>query len=1116
MKKVFSKRIFISLLVLLTLVFTGLAINLKDTTSAAVSENKGTINVYLIGGQSNAVGYGADTNDVLVSTDSRFSTGFDNTIYFGQQERWSGNNQFTDFVPVKLGYGTGNGWLVNVEDYRSGAEIGIASALADNGEMNAVIKCAWGATAIYPDSYNGTAHSVGTWTPPSYMEANNVNTDAAKFGGMYSWFVETVTSGIAKLVEDGYVPVIKGMWWMQGEAEMFSTEMASQYDELLTALIKDVRKDVSKITGQDCSAMPFVFGLPSWNTNYSGAPAFEQEVRQNMQKVANDTSIVNVDCIDCEGLVQHDMWHFDAASQKYLGETFIAKLNNLNETNINFNESISVFSNPTIRLDDNEGLKFAAKIANYDQANEYNYGMIIIPTDYLTDNEITGDYVNAFKAKDIDIIDLTCLVNHADYDGDGYVEDYIQGTITDIKYNNINRLFTGIAYIKDSSGNYLYTSTVNDSISRLASEKLLEVKSTDANYQKYFKFANLGVNQLNGVPEAEANSEANFDLLVDSSINIGFGKILSGEKINLSQSPSINYAVTYSSSNEDVVIVDNNGYVSGIAEGSAIITIKSFNVTKEVAVTVGPKQVGNVLIDGVKDAGYGDFVEEVTLDGDRYYKLSAVKNSEGVVIFAQGLFNTDVSIEGSSDMGANTNFEFKLNGGNQSFVMKNGSYAGVSQYVYNVTSQSGKYLHTIELFIAKVLIKNWSDTQDVQINYAWKTPTENAAIYDSIADIQYMSNWGNSSDWHSYHTLGTITNGTGFVSEPANLFVSTSGLKGIDIPSPFVMDGTVSAQETAVLGAYQITCSGGSETVLKGTVKDGDLYLAITITHGAWSTYNTGGNWYKNDNFEFYLNGKRNVILFINGNACIPIDFDGGAATTTTSGTKQVTVLELYKKGNQDIYKLSINANGDGFGWNGIAWGTDGASSLYVSSNGLSVSNGSYSINGVALDGDFNDSIWTANVKTNVITKTVNTGTSSTPVTVTTMGTKTVDGVYFGFTVNHTKAPNVSTNGTSNWYTFMNVEVHFNSSAEQFLFTCLQTSNASSNMYGYCKTVTSGTGYVSTFELFIPNSAVGTTSSASSVEFTMAGWFETGWTDVLRVGNWNATHKVSANGISVK
>ena len=38
------------------------------------------------------------------------------------------------------------------------------------------------------------------------------------------------------------------------------------------------------------------------------------------------------------------------------------------------------------------------------------------------------------KNKNIEIINLTCYINHDDFDGNGYIEDYIQGSITNIKY----------------------------------------------------------------------------------------------------------------------------------------------------------------------------------------------------------------------------------------------------------------------------------------------------------------------------------------------------------------------------------------------------------------------------------------------------------------------------------------------------------------------------------------------------------------------------------------------------------------------------------------------------------------------------------------------------------
>ena len=234
------------------------------------SENADTvsekiINVYLIAGQSNAVGYGMDTGNKIANSDRRFVKGFDNVLYYGSLERWNGEALDEKFQPVTLGMG--------VAQDRSGAEIGIASAIADKGEMNAIIKCAQGATHLYPDTQYEVSLNYGTWTFPTYIEKNNVNlSENPMIGYMYTRFESSVREGIEMLIAEGYTPVIKGVWWMQGEAEMFTTQMASAYRELFETLITDMRNMLSDATGYDCSETPFVCGLPKWNTNHSPLP----------------------------------------------------------------------------------------------------------------------------------------------------------------------------------------------------------------------------------------------------------------------------------------------------------------------------------------------------------------------------------------------------------------------------------------------------------------------------------------------------------------------------------------------------------------------------------------------------------------------------------------------------------------------------------------------------------------------------------------------------------------------------------------------------------------------------------------------------------------------------
>ena len=59
----------------------------SDTADAG---NAKIINVYLIAGQSNAVGYGMDTGNKIASSDERFTEGFDNVLYYASLERWNG------------------------------------------------------------------------------------------------------------------------------------------------------------------------------------------------------------------------------------------------------------------------------------------------------------------------------------------------------------------------------------------------------------------------------------------------------------------------------------------------------------------------------------------------------------------------------------------------------------------------------------------------------------------------------------------------------------------------------------------------------------------------------------------------------------------------------------------------------------------------------------------------------------------------------------------------------------------------------------------------------------------------------------------------------------------
>ncbi|MBO4962582.1 MAG: Ig-like domain-containing protein, partial [Clostridia bacterium] len=945
-----------------------------------------------------------------------------------------------------------------------------------------------------------------------YIKENNIS--LAKndmIGRMYTWWESTVKKGLDMLIADGYTPVIKGMWWMQGEAEMFTEKMSSAYDELLTALISDVRNSVSEISGYDCSEMPFVFGLPIWNLKNSGTPPYQLDVRDNMQKVANDTSIVNVDCVDCAGLFQHDDWHFDARGQKYLGEQFIAKLETLTEGTAKLKEEVSTFSGPSIRFDQNGSLRFGAKIANYDVANGYKYGMLIVPTDYLTDNVIMGDYINAFKEKSIEVLNLECDVNQGDYNGDGLNENYIQGSITDIKYKNLDREFTGIAYIVDENGNYSFSGAKRDSLANLASNDIFNYSTTSNEYKTLLNYANGAINYKNGVAENKKFDAPSFDIVTPENFNIELGEKVVSKNLGVTQSPNMGYAVKYDVANTEIASVDELGNVTPKALGETTITVKCLDKTKTVNVTVTPVTIDGITLDCQKDALYGDKVVNSTLNDGRSYTVSALKTDSGIFVYSKGVFNTNVT--SGANWWENTNFEFKLNGGTQSYVNVLKSSVGVTQFVYSVQQlTSGKYEHVVEFYVEKSLINNWSDTKDVQLNYAWKTPGEKAVLLTDALDYRYYNDWG-PQDWHAFHRLGGLGTGSETVQfNPfaSNLFISNSGLSYTEIAS---VDGVVSANEYPTAS---VTKSNANMTVkMEGKVDNSDLYLAFTITHSTWSAIDTGiGNWWKNDNLELIINGTRAVIMFYNGNLILPSHYACGKAVTTTDSStgKLVTVLEVCFKGGVDAYKikLGLNSTGTSFGWLGFMWGVEN----YEFEHGTVTSKGVFEFNtpttlasGVVIDGNLTDSIWNSTVMANTVKGSAN------GATITIAGTKTADGIYLGATVTHKKAPNVSVDGSGNWYTYLNMEYRLNGTNVEFLNTC---NNLSSGTFGvgFAKTTDNGDGtYTTVFELYVPNGAIGVTASQTSVSMVAGGWFESKFARLFGATQWAATHVITADGI---
>lgn len=650
------------------------------------------INVYLIAGQSNAVGYGMDTGNRIAKSDERFTKGFDNVLYYGSFERWSGKSYDGGFEPVKLGMG--------VDPSRSGAEIGIANAVADYGEMSAIIKCAQGATHLYPDTTYEVSLKYGTWTSPTYIKNNNV--DMSKnpmIGNMYNRFEDTVTKAIKLLIEDGYTPVIKGVWWMQGEAEMFTLEMASAYRELFETLIYDTRNMLSEVTGYDCGNVPFICGLPKWNSKNSAPPTYQGMVRTAMTTVAQELD--NVGCVDCMPLTQHDDWHFNAQGQQYLGEAFVTLLETFEiENDSYFNERVSI-DNEIKLLPDEMGLEFRANLTNYDSNNKYEYGFIIVPTADFKKIDINGDYFEALEAAYVKYNHITAKVTVEKIDED-YSDIYFIGKISDVLYEDLNTSYTSIAYIKNPEGQYMYSSSsVANSVAKLASEELY---ADGADVAKIQKVVNAGINFLNGVAYENRENDPDFELIVDDTLELGFTESGTKHQLIVNKSTNVDYFVRYTSSNPEIVSVDENGMLTAKQKGTATITIECAGQSADVEVTVDDFSMGGIVFDA--EISSGEYVGDVftASNGNLSVEFSGMIK-DGNLYLGFELTHGEWSPLNSS-WWLNDNIEFKLNSGSSYTVI---FYEGVATYSNNITygvskteKVGDKYVTTVELCVENV------------------------------------------------------------------------------------------------------------------------------------------------------------------------------------------------------------------------------------------------------------------------------------------------------------------------------------------------------------------------------------------------------------------------------
>ena len=289
------------------------------------------IDVYLIAGQSNGVGYTAvdsESEQAEIAKDERYRNGFDDVMYYGYVECNKDTTLPANIAlrSVKLGKGADSQGKTRETKYETfGPELGMAKYFADNGIANTnygIIKYAAGGTAIYDEFTSNMGSQYGNWMSPSLV-AKYGKGSSTLTGLCYANFLTTVRQGLKAYKDNGYNPVIKGLAWMQGESESQSANNSKRYAELLSTMIADMRKDLTEISGQNLSELLTVVAkIPSKYKDVVSSAAYVDVVRAQMDAVAeNDADVITIDN-DFVTLPGTDNHHYNVPDMLQVGHNF--------------------------------------------------------------------------------------------------------------------------------------------------------------------------------------------------------------------------------------------------------------------------------------------------------------------------------------------------------------------------------------------------------------------------------------------------------------------------------------------------------------------------------------------------------------------------------------------------------------------------------------------------------------------------------------------------------------------------------------------------------------------------------------------------------------------------
>ena len=134
-----------------------------------------------------------------------------------------------------------------------------------------------------------------------YAQWNPGNRNSDKMGAEYEKFKRTVTAALQDLIKDGYTPIIRAMVWQQGEGDardIAGMEQSRKYGENLNNLITQIRKEFA------AENMLFVYGsvMPLAAPRFTGRDLIRQAQKDVSEKANTPLSIKHAIFVEADDL----------------------------------------------------------------------------------------------------------------------------------------------------------------------------------------------------------------------------------------------------------------------------------------------------------------------------------------------------------------------------------------------------------------------------------------------------------------------------------------------------------------------------------------------------------------------------------------------------------------------------------------------------------------------------------------------------------------------------------------------------------------------------------------------------------------------------------------------